>query len=412
MNQLNIIASAIFKRDHAYELLEYSIDIFTDNKCKVVYNAIKELTDINEVIDFGTITAHLQNSKKLDGIGGAAFLAGLATNMPILNYEYCLKALEHEKHKRDIQDISTDIYKSIKSGSMEYEVFIEKLTGIYEKMHTEKKDNYSTIQEISNQKLESIFKRQYYHQTQYAPLDDMITGLFNGQLIVLAARPKKGKSCLALQLASNIGNTEYYSLEMKRTELYARLLASLASVESWKIEANKLEPEEKKRVEEAHASIGKKVKIKIYDKIFSFQYLVSTIKRNCEKEKPKAIFIDYLQLIRGAKGENQNIRISNITVTFKQLAMRYEIPIVLLSQLSRDSEKEGREPILSDLRDSGAIEQDADVIIFIHENKEKETSLIVAGNRKGRAGKIKGIKFNKPYLRFEFENIEKAWGEI
>jgi replicative DNA helicase len=255
-----------------------------------------------------------------------------------------------------------------------------------------------TISEMAGKKICDVFTKGEYVETGIRCLDEKLIGLFGGQLVVIAARPKKGKSALALQIIYNTGGL-MFTLEMMKREIYSRLLSMEASVEAWRIESGQMGIADAAAVENARDLVKNKARMTVYDNVNEAAKIFGIIRRACEKEKLRLIVIDYLQLIRGARGDNQNLRIASITGALKGKALQYNIPIVLLSQLSRDSEKQNRAPMLSDLRDSGAIEQDADVVLFIHEEADGH-QIIVGANRKGRTGKVR-IKFMKPYTRFE-----------
>ena len=225
-----------------------------------------------------------------------------------------------------------------------------------------------------------------------------------------------GKSTFAWNLATNINDTLFLSYEMERQELYAKLLARYSGVNSLRIEGKKCGDAEIQKLIPAIDEIKKNIRIKVYDYPLQFFRMISEIRKTCKQREVKAVFIDYLQLIDGAKGENKEDKISVITRTLKLLAKELKKPIVLLSQLTKDVLKDNRKPTLGDLRGSGAIGQDADVVIFLFENKELETQLTIAKGRKGGLGDIDGISFEKNFSRFvdEYAQTEeiKYWNEV
>ena len=179
-------------------------------------------------------------------------------------------------------------------------------------------------------------------------------------MITLAARPGQGKSTLALQFADDMDERVLYiSLEMKAEHMYARLLSRHARVEVHKIKAASVNPDEMGRMLKAHQNMSDAGKIVFYDKAFTIAKIANIIRRECERDKPRAVFIDYLQLITGGEGDNLVSRIGYITRTLKLLAMQYGIPIFILSQLNRKLEETTREPNLSDLRDSAGLKRTA-----------------------------------------------------
>ena len=244
----------------------------------------------------------------------------------------------------------------------------------------------------------------------------MIRGFFNGQLIVIAARPGKGKSTLAWQFAQKINDGAlFFSLEMGRDELYAKSISAVTDIEVDKIESKKMDSVEFAKLMKAHEGFTESMRLVLYDKPKSKSNIINTIRKEHKQRNIRVVFIDYLQLIAGGKGNNPNERIQNITMALKNLARELRIPIVLLSQLNREVEKSKRFPVLSDLRDSGAIEQDADLVLFLHE--DDDTYLIISKGRKVNTGKVTDgngtslIYFNKKYSRFE-DRTEEEQGQF
>lgn len=388
MIEKEILSSALLSQDKLYTVLEYE-NIFTEPNCRRLRDVMESLVSDGHGVDSLSVVALCPTLDK--------FVAELMTLPTVYNIEYAMSTLHKAHVKRRLKDVARDISNS--DGQMDE--LISALVDEHDKLNANKKD-YCLVSELASKELSEIFKESRYVKTRVEEIDEVITGLFCGQLVIIAGRPKKGKSALALQIAMNIEDCLLFSLEMPRTELFARLLSMKASVEAWKIEARKLDEDEYSRVLKAKSTYEKSTLL-FYDNGIPCQTMLNTIKKYCERKKPTVIIIDYLQLIRGGKGENQNLRIAYITGSLKALAMKYNIPIVLLSQLSRDSEKQGRKPVLADLRDSGAIEQDADVVIFVHEEGEvvPKTEIIVAANRKGKTGIIPGLRFEKRFTRFE-----------
>jgi len=228
--------------------------------------------------------------------------------------------------------------------------------------------------------------------------------------MIIAARPSKGKTALMLQIVEHMakfapgdGVILVFSMDGTKDELYSRLLSRRARVESWKIEHNKLTDDERRRIIAAHDYYKNSgLKIKIYDTVSDLYQIKAKIKKH---KNIKAVVADYLQQMEGDKSGNREQEISSIAGSFKRMAMGMKLPFILLSQLSRANEKQNREPILSDLRESGAIEQDANIVLFIHssdEEKQKDvenSNFLLAKNKNGPTGKIK-TNFNKPYFQF------------
>lgn len=390
--ELEYLRTSIETEDKVFELVSQDQELFETDFGTMLFIVIKYLVDQSITITSGSIAIEIER-RGLKEKYFNQFLEFIKT-FPRRDHENLLSILMERKALNDRLKLCLDTVQLIKNNKINSDdidnKFSEMIQGTPEKL------TGITIKEISEMSLDDIFSKTSYIKTNIEKLDEIIRGFFNTQLIVIAARPGKGKSSLALQIAENLkDNALYFSLEMNRRELYARILSRYSEVESWKIMAKKLNDDEMKRIMGVHAKISPETKIKVFDKISDVNLIINEIKKSARKGKLKSVFIDYLQLIKGAKGENQNLKIGYITGKLKNLSMELEIPIILLSQLSRGNEKESREPQLSDLRESGNIEQDADVVIFIHEGE-----FIIAKNRNGKTGKF-SIDFEKQFFRFE-----------
>lgn len=393
--EIQIIVNAIYRRDDLYKLMAYDASYFEYNDTRILYKIIRGLYEDDQAIDLSVIVAKL----RLDGVELSESTFDKILKMsPSINFDFLMKSIEKREKKKLVMAAAEDLYKSARDGA-DYETFVGQLVDI-----TSIQSNSKDFVEIAKlpDDIGEIFQKSTYIRTGVQHLDEKINGFFNGQLIVLAARPKKGKTSFAIQIMKNIRRgVLFFSLEMKAREIYSKMLSGDSNVESWRIEARKVDESESERIFKAHVKIKNEYDVKIYDSDINIEKIKSIIRRDYDRYK--IVFIDYLQLIPGGKGDNQNLRISSITRDLKLLAHSLNISIVLLSQLNRDSQKENRRPELSDLRDSGAIEQDADIIIFLHENKEQQFEIIVGGNRKGRSGIIRGVQFVKEYSRFDDE---------
>lgn len=247
--------------------------------------------------------------------------------------------------------------------------------------------------------------------TGFNYLDKTLTGLNKSDLIILAARPGVGKTSLALNIATNVAtlgdrdaSVAFFSLEMTKQQLAQRVLSSVSGVESNVFRTGDVRPEQWTDIAEATSSLSK-----------AGLYIDDTSMISVQEMKAKArrvknlglIIVDYLQLMGGQRSDSRVNEISDITRAFKVMAKELNVPVILLSQLSRDNEKQARQPRLSDLRDSGSIEQDADIVMFLHrdvpivedEDESNIVQLIVAKNRHGETTKIR-LTWDGEHTRF------------
>jgi replicative DNA helicase len=350
--------------------------------------------------DLNTIVLYLQNKNLYESLG-LPLIEKYTKAQYIINVDNVIEMLTERKNKRSIVNFLNSVKDDIKSGKFSVEDYVGITEQFIKSFQPKEIEEIVHIKTLANSNLDDIFKRSHYHKTGIWEIDNNIHGFFNGQLVVIASRPGAGKSTLALQIARNFdGDVLFVSLEMNRAELFARTLSSIANVESWKIEIKKMDNEEFKKVFNAAKILSNFGNILLIDSLSDMRKIINYMRELCEKKKIKAVVIDYLQLMTGSKGTTKNDQIQFVTRNLKLFAQEYNIPIILLSQLSREVERLDREPILSDLRESGAIEQDADVVIFLHKDLDADCiKLIVAKNRKGRVAKEK-ILFEKQYVRF------------
>ena len=265
---------------------------------------------------------------------------------------------------------------------------VENITNLVYKTYEEIEYRYNHMDELSGT------------PTGFYDFDQMTSGLQPGNLIILAARPAMGKTAFALNIAQNVGlrtdkSVAVFSLEMSKQELMKRLLASEAEVDARRLSSGHLQPQDWEKITKVMETFSTDSKIYIDD---TGGLSVTEMRAKCKRLKMKEknlglIVIDYLQLMQGNNPNDRNQEISAISRGLKILAKELEVPIIALSQLTRGNEKrDNKRPMLSDLRDSGAIEQDADIVLFIHREEyyDKENpdlkgkaELIVAKNRSG-----------------------------
>lgn len=301
-----------------------------------------------------------------------------------------------------------------------------KLLAVIEKEKIAIKQNATTIDEVTNEletELQEVNRNRFcesetvdkivrnislsgekYCKTGIAELDEILLGLFGGQLIVIGSRPGIGKSAIVLQIAKNISKSipiVLFSLEMPKKQIVRRMITTETGINSNKIRAGEISKEDGERIGEAMHNIALNyANLIIVDNENKFWNIANNIKRFYYTHKVGAVIIDYLQLCQMKSQEKRYLQLGEMTSTLKSLSVKLGIPIVILSQLSRTSEN--NTPQLSDLRESGNIEQDADVVIFLHRKdyKENKTELIVAKNRDSEVGYRK-VHFNFQRVRFE-----------
>jgi replicative DNA helicase len=394
--ELHILSSALMSRDDLFKVLQYTDSIFTQHDIRQCRNLLAKLFETEPVIDLPVFYAALENNPQIKRDNIISEIAKLGK---CYNIDSVLDQLDERRMKLSIKDKAQDVINALNDGSLNFDEIIDSLIEEYSE---NKMSQYTDlITYITENDLDSIFESIQYIRTGIGPIDAKIRGIYGGQLILIAARPGCGKTTLAIEIAQSCGeHVLFFSLEMIRQEIYAKMLSRETSIEAEKIIFNRISDTDRIKIMNAHEELKKSLKITLFDGGINLKNLVYHINHYVNYKKPKLIIVDYIQLLSGAKGENQNIRTGIISRTLKILAMKHKIPIIAMSQLSRANEKEKRKPQLSDLRDSGSLEQDANIVIFLHENDEGFTEVGIAKNRMGRTGPVYGLRLEKEYSRF------------
>ena len=405
-------------------------DDFYHESHSIIYEAMFELYDKRTPIDLLTLTNKLEEKKLLDSIGGASYLASLANEVPTAShvYQYAL-IVKHRSTLRRLLRAGADITAL---GYDEQSPIEELLEGAEKSLfgvsQTFLKDRFVHIKEVLNSTYDKVTElhdpetRDKYRgiPTGFRDLDSILSGFQPADLVILAARPSMGKTAFALNIAQNIAKAGYsiglISLEMSKEQLVERMFCSLLEVDSWKLRTGQLTEDDFMRIGGVMDDLYS-MKIFIDDSVGnSISELRAKARRLQMEHGLHFLIIDYLQLMSaGKQGYNSNRvqEISEISRSLKQLARELRIPILALSQLSRAVEmRPSKVPQLADLRDSGAIEQDADAVLMMYredyyeEDTERKgiTDIFVRKHRNGPIGRVE-LAFKKEQMRFM--NLEK-----
>ncbi len=399
-------------------------DDFYDARHGMVYEAIIGLYEARKPIDLVTLAEALKSSKQLVTIGGMAALTDLAASVPTATHaaEYArivaakatLRRLDQAGHtisgfardeKRELEQILDEAEQALFSVSQKH-----------------LKQNFISVKEVladSFDRLDALHKDNQALRgvpTGFAGLDNLLAGLQRSDLIILAARPSMGKTALALNIASHVAIKEgipvgIFSLEMSKEQLIDRMLSSESGIDSWKLRTGNLEDKDFEKLNSAMGVLAE-APLFIDDSAMTNALEMRTKARRLQSEHGLGlIIIDYLQLMSGGKSSGSDNRvneISEISRSLKGLARELDVPVIALSQLSRAVESRHPQiPQLSDLRESGSIEQDADVVMFVYReeyyNKETErqhiTDLLIRKHRNGPVGDVE-LFFSAEHMLF------------
>jgi len=405
---------------------------FYKNNHKEVFEAMMDLYSKVEPIDIISVSARLREKEKLEQVGGSAYLTSLINMVPtathVMNYA---KTVREKKVLRDLIQASHEIGLDAFDESQDVDTLLDKaekrVFGIGQKSLTQ---TFVPIKEILGEtfeRIDQLSKHQSMYRgiaTGFKQLDNMLSGLQRSDLVILAARPSMGKSSLALDIAKHVAVYEnlpvgIFSLEMSKDQLVERLLASQANIDSWRLRTGKLQDNsgdsDFSRLQIAMGTLSE-APIYIDDAGATNILQMRAMARRLQSEHGLGlIVVDYLQLMDTTNKYASPIQqVTENSRALKSLAKELNIPVLVLSQLSRAVEQRTpHRPMLSDLRESGAIEQDADVVLFIYrEDKYNEASLekniaeiIVAKHRNGAQGAIK-LYFDEQ--RVSFRNLEQG----
>lgn len=393
----------------AVEVLK-SDDFYRDSH-KVIFNAIFDLYQKDTPIDMITLLEHLRSAEKLDASGGVTYISEISNSIPsTANLSSYIKIVDDKSTLRKLIRASTEIMENCYNKQDDVEAVMDlaeqkvfniserKNSGDFEAMNTVLERGFLEIERIFNNKGETTGVASGFPE-----LDAMTSGFQSGDMVLIAARPSMGKTTFALNLVENAAlrggkNVAVFSLEMSKEQLAYKLLCSQANVDMTKLRNGNLEDKDWENIAKASGPLAA-AKIFIDDTAGTS---VMDMRSKCRKLKMEhgidMIVIDYLQLMSGSNPENRQQEVSEISRSIKALAKEMKCPVIALSQLSRGPEQRAdHRPMLSDLRESGSIEQDADIVMFLYRdeyyNKETEdknvAECIISKQRNGPVGTVK-----------------------
>lgn len=398
---------------------------------QIIFQAMIQLNDRNESIDLITLKAEIEKSNSLEDIGGLTYLTELSQASPsAASIAYYAKIVDDKATLRNlIQTASRIVTKGFEQDEDVQSIVDQAEKSILEVSEKRNSNGFQSIADVLNRTIENIDQLAQNNEeitglpTGYAALDKMTAGLQKEELIILAARPAVGKTAFALNIAQNVGtktdrSVAIFSLEMGAESLVNRMLCAEGSIEASHLRTGQLSEEEWRNLIVAMGSLSN-ASIYIDD---TPGIKISEIRARCrklaqEKGNLGLILIDYLQLIEGTGRENRQQEVSEISRQLKKLAKELKVPVIALSQLSRGVEqRQDKRPVLSDIRESGSIEQDADIVAFLYrddyyqrEGDEEDDGeepqnnnvieVIIEKNRSGARGTVE-LLFIKEYNKF------------
>ena len=408
-----------------------SADDFYRESHRVIFSAMLELYNKNEAVDMVTVTEILKRDNKLEDIGGIAYITSLANVvLTAANVKYHAEIVAEKSVLRQLVRVSTEIAAMGYEANEDVGTLLDTAESrILEISNRKKKNDFTAINDIlmdSVQSIESLLQNKgglTGLPAGFADLDKLTSGLHPSDFIILAARPSMGKTALALNIVQNVAlrahkviggeprSVAFFSLEMSKEQLVNRMLCAEAGIDSQRLRVGEMRDEDWTHLWDACDTMSR-AKIYIDDTAgITAMDMRSRARRLKAEHGLDLIVVDYLQLMQGSgKRNNSGDRqqeVSEISRSLKALARELDVPVLALSQLSRSVEsRQVKRPMLSDLRESGSLEQDADIVAFLYredyynpETENKHTELIIAKHRNGPVDTV-NLFFQKQFTKF------------
>jgi replicative DNA helicase len=421
-----VLGSVLLKADLFGTVLEIlKPDDFYRENHRLVYEAMLDLFGRNEPQDLLTVSNALRNANKLERAGGAAYLATLTSIVPVTaNIASYARIIREKAILRRLISVNTDIANRCYEEQNDIDLLVDQAEqAIFDIAGSKSEQKFTPIKAIVPKAFATV--EQLYNRkelitgvpTGYAGIDRMTAGLQPSDLIIIAARPSMGKTSFAMNIAQHAALVEkigvaVFSLEMSKEQLVMRLLSSVGRIDSQRIRTGKLHSDDWMKLTRA---VGMLSDAPIYiddTPAISVLEMRAKVRRLASQYDIGVIVVDYLQLMRGRHdSENRTQEISEISRSLKALAKEHHVPVIALSQLNRGLEsRTDKRPMMADLRESGAIEQDADVICFIYrdevynkseDNPEKGIAEVIIGKQRNGPTGMSRLAFIKEFTMFE-----------
>jgi len=412
----SVLGAMLIDKDAVIAVAEFLLpEDFYDERLRDIYQACLDLYEARTPIDVLTVTERLKKRKNIKNVGSSSFLADLANRVPT--------AAHVEHYGRIVKDTATK--RSLMSAATRLvEVSMDEGLGAGEALDRAESEIFSLSQKslsktfvsVKDTLAESFDRLDELHKsgggirgvpTGFGDLDDALAGLQKSNLIILAARPGVGKTSLAMNIAQYVAvelkrPVGFFSLEMSREELVDRLLVAQADIDAWRLKTGKLSEDDFTKLSNAMGVLAEAPLYIDDTPALSILEMRTKARRLQVETGVDLIVVDYLQLARSRQLENRVQEVSEISQGLKNLARELKVPVMALSQLSRAVEtRGGKKPQLADLRDSGSIEQDADVVMFLWREDDENPENIMLDIAKHRNGPLKSVP-----LRFKGDRIK------
>ncbi|EKE13043.1 MAG: hypothetical protein ACD_13C00103G0013 [uncultured bacterium] len=412
----SVLGAMLIDKDAVIAVAEFlSPEDFYDERLKEVYKACTDLYEERIPIDVLTVTEKLKKRKVLKEFGSSSFLAELANRVPTAAHvEHYGRIVKDTATKRSLMSVASKLVDvSLDEGLGASEVLDRAESAIFSLSQKSLSKAFTSVRDTL---AESFDRLDELHKsgggirgvpTGFPDLDDALAGLQQSNLVILAARPGVGKTSLAMNIAQYVAvelkrPVGFFSLEMSREELVDRLLVAQADIDAWKLKTGKLSSDDFTKLSDAMGILAEAPLFIDDTPALSVLEMRTKARRLQVESGLDLLVVDYMQLARSRNLENRVQEVSEISQGMKNLARELKIPVLVLSQLSRAVEtRGGKKPQLADLRESGSIEQDADVVMFLWREDDENPENIMLDISKHRNGPLKSVP-----LRFKGDRIK------
>jgi len=417
----SVLGAMLIDKDAVIAVAEFLLpEDFYDERLRDIYQACIDLYEARTPIDVLTVTDRLKKRKNLKNVGSSSFLADLANKVPTAAHvEHYGRIVKDTATKRSLMSAATRLVEVSMDESLAAGEALDKAES--EIFSLSQKSLSKAFISVRDTLAESFDRLDELHKsgagirgvpTGFPDLDNALAGLQQSNLIILAARPGVGKTSLAMNIAQYVAvelkrPVGFFSLEMSREELVDRLLVAQADIDAWKLKTGKLSEEDFTKLSDAMGVLAEAPLFIDDTPALSILEMRTKARRLQVESGVDLIIVDYLQLARSRQLENRVQEVSEISQGLKNLARELKVPVMALSQLSRAVEtRGGKKPQLADLRESGSIEQDADVVMFLWREDDDNTENIMLDIAKHRNGPLKSVPLHFRGDRIKFYGRE------
>ncbi|KKU12140.1 MAG: replicative DNA helicase [Candidatus Woesebacteria bacterium GW2011_GWA1_45_8] len=424
----SVLGALLLDKDAVIAVAEFlAPEDFYDDRHKEIFISAVELFEERVPIDVLTVSERLKKRKSLKMVGGSGYLADLVNKVPTAAHvEHYGRIVKDAATKRALMAVTSRLMEFSMDESLAAPELLDKAESeIFSLTQRHLADTFTPIKAAlaeSFDRLDELHKQAEGLRgvpTGFKDLDDVLAGMQKSNLLILAARPGVGKTSLALNIAQNLAvkykrPVGFFSLEMSKEELVDRLLVAQADIDAWKLKTGKLAEEDFTKLSNAMGELAEAPLFIDDTPALSILEMRTKARRLQVESGVDLIVVDYLQLARSRQLENRVQEVSEISQGLKNLAREIKVPVLAISQLSRAVEQRGtRKPQLADLRESGSIEQDSDVVMFLWREEEDNSENINLDIAKHRNGPLRSIKlfFKGDRIKFYGRDVKRGGEE-